>query len=394
MVFRRFIPLTAGVVIVALATVYGASAWRRHSLERRFDAALSALQRGELSAIRDTLEALEGEAEFASRRQLLQGAYLLRSGDPISAWRELHQLKPADDWRAPALEVIGECLYRLGRMAEAEQVFRLAASEQPERPKPRRCLAVIYHEFGAMEAALGELENVARLQPDDFFPHRLMGLIYFEDYGKYGEAIEHYRQALARDPPQDHRHAICRELSQSLIKHRKYSDALEILEQCPADSLVLALKANCYWSLGERNRAHHSLERALALDGNERAALLLKARIHLDEGNADAAIDSLQCAVEQDPHDVESRYQLVLAYRRLGDFEASQRELAHMEDSRQLREQLTDLYRNAMARPMDFQVREQIATVCYRLGKGELAAVWQRAAETCRQMAVAGRVEN
>lgn len=363
----------------------------RRQTDEQFWQVLTALAQGETAGVALLLERLAREPDRAAELKLLRAASQVLAGNDREALRELSAVPSVGAWRASTLYWTGRCVYRLQGPAAAESIFGALAAERPELPEVHRSLALIYHDLGAMEACLAELEDVARLQPDDFFAFRLMGLVYLADRQQDAQATAAYRQALERHPPPGQRAMIVREMAEALVGQRDYSQARAILAEADEDAVVLALRAECSWNLGDYEEAERALERARQRDPRERRALLLQADIYREKRSPDKAIPLLRAVLEQDPHDYPARYQLAQALRQLGQSEAADEELVRVEESRVLRETLRQHYRQAMQDPGDAESREQIAGICRRLGQHELAAVWAKAAEQCRRVALRQR---
>jgi tetratricopeptide (TPR) repeat protein len=126
------------------------------------------------------------------------------------------------------------------------------------------------------------------------------------------------------------------------------------------------------------------LDRAVELSPDERSVLLLDGRMRLDAGDAGAAVVSLKRALARDPHDYECRYQLALAYRRSGRTGAYDVEISRMKRSQDLYKRLSELNLQAIRRPRDAEIRDQLADVCQKLGKHKLAKMWSNAADVFR----------
>lgn len=390
---RKLLVLAVGCAVFMGVSIAGWNAWRRHSLDRRVDQALSQLEQGSNSWIsEELLAAIQDDPRYESQLRLFRGAWLLRSGEPESVFQALGNLRAEGRLRIPLLLVAGEAFYKLGRLSEAEGAFRQIEASAPHNSRAHRWLANIYHDLGNMHACFAQLEKVAALEPDDFFAFRLMGTLNLLDFQRAKEAAECFRQALARNPPAAHLQPIRTELAQALMALNDYAGALEAVDQADSTALVLAIRAECRWGLGEKDRAVDIVRQALVKDPNERAALLLNARIALEDGNAESAVAPLQTLLDRDPHDVTTRYQLSLAYQRLGDKQAAAAEIEKMNASKALREQLGKLYAEAIQRTRDPDVREEIAGLCEKLNQHELAEVWRRSAAHCRQNGGATRV--
>jgi predicted Zn-dependent protease len=154
----------------------------------------------------------------------------------------------------------------------------------------------------------------------------------------------------------------------------------------PDDPWLLALASECNWSMGREKEARPLLASAEESNPDERQVLLLKARIQMETGDPEAAIDPLRRHLQNDRHDFECRYRLALLYQRLGRSHDYERESALMLASQKLRNELNESSDRAVEEPRNAEVRERIAEICERLDKPELAAIYRTAARACRQM--------
>jgi predicted Zn-dependent protease len=179
--------------------------------------------------------------------------------------------------------------------------------------------------------------------------------------------------------------AIRVELGQALQNLNEYAAALDCLEAAEVDAKVLAVMAGAQWGLGQREEAEQLLKRSIALEPAEPVALLLIAKIALEDGKPGEALEPLQRLLERDPHDYSPRYQLSRAYQRLGDTKAAAVELDRMNASKLMFRKLGELYVKTMERTRDAGVREELAEICDKLDRHELAQLWRRSAEYCRR---------
>lgn len=357
--------------------------WHRRQQLQHFETAVAALERQQIEQVADHVRALSKSPEFAPHVHLLRGGMLLRQGNAAAALDELRQTRPDGELRVPALLITGECLYRLGRLLEAERLLLQLAQEQSDNAEAHRWLGAIYYDLGAIDASIAELKQAVRLKPNDHRPHRLLGLIHY-DVERYGEAITHYRRALALRPAAEQQD-IVRELAQSLVHRRDYEGALDVLKQASPNAFVLSLESECYWSLGRPDRARETLKRARSLDSDERSSVLLDARMSIDGGQPEHAIELLRRILVNDSHDYESRYQLAIAYQRLGRSDEYEDQISLLKASKKLHEAFIKLSELANRRPRDADVRDRLAELCQRLGKTDLATMWKRAANACRE---------
>lgn len=353
--------------------------------ETLFPRALDAVKRGKIDRADEIRKTLADTPGYREKARLLRGIVLLRRGEHALALEFLSAVPPKDDLSEPALLYRGECLYRLGRLAEAEVLMRQLVRDDADHVDAHRWLGSIYYDMGANDLALNEFKIVVKLAPKDYRPHWMMAMMYF-DFEQNAQATEHYRRALELEPPAAVRHVIVPELAKSLIADRRFREALKRLTTVKPDITTLPLIAECHWSMGNRKLADETLAKARALDPDARAVLFLQARIELGARRPMAAIAPLKRILKTKPHDARCRYQLALAYRQLERTADYEREMSQWKESKALWEKLTELNIKAIREPANADVRDELAAVCETLGKDHLAVMWRKAAATCRSL--------
>ncbi|MFQ5731014.1 MAG: tetratricopeptide repeat protein [Planctomycetaceae bacterium] len=374
------------LAVLALLLGGGLAGWRtwkerRDRPQQIFDTALASVRKGDLREVDKAIEFLENEPGYASQTRVLRGAALAQRGRVSEALLELQSVSLDGDLRGPVLYWAGRCLEQQGKLVEAESAFRKLLQDEPDHAEAHRRLAGIYHGLGAMDAAVAELEHVVRLDPNDYAAYQLIGDIYHRDGGQENEAVKNYRDALDRHPPETERANIACDLAESLVALRKYREALRALPG-GNNARALTLHAECEWNLNHKENARKLLQRSLQINATLRSSLIFQARLHIDDREPKKAVLLLQRILKTDPHDYPARYQLIQAYRQLGDTAAAERESTRMVESEALRKQLGTLYRRAMKDMNDVGVRRRIAELCEKLGQDRLAAIWKRAAQT------------
>lgn len=383
---RRLVLILSGLLIPAVGIAWLALRTPPADFDRQFQSGLAALERGDDPALTAALDLLEKSSDHEAHFWLLQGGRFLRRGQHEAALRCLAYTRPVGELREPALRLTGECLYRLGRVAEAEGLFRELLREQPDHAEAHRWLAILSYDVGAMNEALTHLAELARLRENDYTPHRLAGQIHL-DFQRYPEAADAYRRCLERHPPPHVRREALVHLARALIPLREYVKAERILRELPDDPEALALRAEAVWSLGESQRAEELVTKALRRTPEDRTSLYLRGRMRLAAGDAAGAVEPLTRLLTRLPHDYEARYQLSLAYQRLGRTEEAQRETERMQQDFARYERMTSLSRQAIEAPRDAEVREELAKLCEELDRPELAQMWRAAAVAVRQYA-------
>ncbi len=299
----------------------------------------------------------------------------------LSRVREHHALWPD----AAALD--GECLFHLGDLRAAATLLEELARRRPDDPEAYRLLAVIYYDLGAMKQAIAHALSLAALEPKNGQPHRLIGMIS-RDYYQVGGAIAAYREALQRQLPPGERAEVACQLAELLIVQlSKHQEALAALDQCPPgfdqQPEVLALRAECLWSLQRRDEARRLADAALGVDADLPHALRLRGTMELDEERPAAALPLLEKAVRLDPHDHKARDRLAAAYRRLDRIPSAEEQERARDRLMERKEALTKLNMQALEKPFDDQVRLDIARVWLQLARPREARLWLQAAVAC-----------
>ena len=384
---RRKRNVLMGIVLLSAGTVVAAIGWTKWQVERTFQKVWREVEEGDYAEVGDAIKVLQGKPEFESQVLLLRAATLMSSKQYEAALRQLVRVEAEGPLLQAKLLLAGRCFYQRGQFSEAASALQTVVDERPDLVGAHRLLVTIYHRLGAANSALAESKQVARLDPDDFHSYRVMGLIYKEDYLDCPQAIDNYRKALARHPPEGEAEIIRRELVECLIDERAYREALDLLAAMDEDAGTWASRAECAWNLGDEEEARRLLKSALASDPDHRRALSLAATVHLEAKELDSAADVLQRIIQQDPHDYRYRYQLAHVYQKLGRWEQAESEIQQADESKKLRSELKKLVDQAGREPHNAEIRQRIADMCETLDQVELADIWRQAATNIHRFA-------
>jgi tetratricopeptide (TPR) repeat protein len=387
----RFVPrLTRQRVslVLLVVAVLGGAGWRY-----RITRADYRLARGE-----EALRARDYEtvAQFAERLEasghpdhaaLLRAEGLCARNRPEFALAELNKVRPDGPLRLQTLALSGRCLLDLGDLPAARALLSTVVDERPDHADAHRGLAAIAYDLGQLGTAVDHLQRVAELDPRDARPHRLIGLIY-KDMGQYARAEDAYRQALERGLPEAGTREVQLELAEVLVRQAKFAEGLAVIDGAPtgAEPGRGALRAECLRGLGRTDEAAAELDRALATHSTA-ALYRLRGQVHEDRGNAAEAFKCFERAVELAPNDHQAHYYLGRALAGAGRKEEADRAFARDAELRKELDRITALTKEAMEKPWDPGVRRELADVCDRMGKSELATLWRKAAATCARTA-------
>lgn len=343
---------------------------------RRGRAALLAIDR---DAVLREVEFLSQSRGYEHHAWLLQGLLLTRLGKLDEAIVYLGKAAEHPAMFVEANTAAAQCLYTSGMYLQAIAAAEAALKRDQECLDARRWLAAAYYDLGALPNAVEELKQISANAPHDPRPDRLLGLIA-KDGEHYVDAIKFYRESLRRDSAQPDLGAIQAELAECQIRLGEFANAMETLKNAEPTAVVATLKAEGFSGLGKSDDAHESLNDALKLDPNYFPAKLAKGKLLLDEGDADAAVQILQSAVQQEPANSQGHFQLSQALRQTANILRADEELQRMRETQAIERQFTDLHESAAQRPNDPEIRFRTGELARQLGKLKLAKIWFRAA--------------
>jgi len=90
-------------------------------------------------------------------------------------------------------------LYRAGKFAEAEAIYRQILEQNPDHPDANHLLGIIAYQHGRLEMALGLIQRAISINNSVAEYHRNLGLV-LAGLGRINEAAAAYEQALRRKP--------------------------------------------------------------------------------------------------------------------------------------------------------------------------------------------------
>ena len=183
-----------------------------------------------------------------------------------------------------------------GRFVEAESLARSFTCDFPTDPLGWKTLGVVLKVLGRTDEALGALERLLELVPNDAEAHNNLGVI-LRDLGRLVEAEESYRQALAIAPDYAEAHSnlgsTLRDLGKSSGAAASYSKAITLQ---PDDS-------GARYSLGVLlydNQQYAEAERLFASVETEKGkSYAVRCAYHLDDRSS--FYDKLDTFLEQYP---------------------------------------------------------------------------------------------
>jgi tetratricopeptide (TPR) repeat protein len=408
--FRRRCLLLAGfAVLLGLSAPIALHWYRSTRPEYRLEQGREALRHGQWD--RAERLALVLDADGAHDHALLLRAETfferarpyLNSNQQSSAtpWLQralqtCNQIRDRDAIHLEAAALAGKCLLYLGEPAQAERAFDFVVHERPDHADAHRSLAAIYYDQGALLRALQHLQEVVRLDPRDGRPHRMMGDIY-KRLGRDGQAIDCFQEALRRTLGRAFANEAREDLAECLLKQSRYAEALQVLNECDAQAgpspRRLAWRAECLYAQGQTTEARTLLDRALADHPASTELLRLRARLHQDAHELEAAAALLVRVVALDRHDYPGRYQLALTYESLGRADEAAEQHRLCQQTKNYLAEIEQRKMEAINQPWDAAVRRRLAELCRKLDQPEQARMWLRAAEACAPAQTANPID-
>lgn len=373
----------AGVVV--LGTVL-ADVATRSTAERLLHLGRDALRRSEWDQVQRCADRL-ALSEDRDGARLLRGEMLYAQKKLASAIDVLNRVRSDGAVRVQAALIQGLAYLELGDSRNADAAFRYVLDHQPDNVDALRGLASIAYYQGMWLHAGDYLRRLTTLVPEDGRPHWTLGMIY-RDLSIWNEAEQHLRNALERHLPPAALVAAQADLAQVLASLKKYDEALAVTDKIPAaerSPTVWQIRADCWRSLNRLLVAEREAGQAATRFPDHAELVAEYGLILLDQEQTTEAIRVLQQSLQRDPHMIRARQGLVRAYQRLGQSDEAAQQQRLIQDTEGYLKQLSDLTDTAMKKPWDASVRMQLAKVCQKLNKTELARSWALAAAACEQ---------
>lgn len=354
-------------------------AWESQWPERCFERGLRELAAGNPRAALAESRKLRTATGFEAQSHVLAGAALADSGRYAEALGRLEQVPESSPVAARAMTLAARCRYQLGQFRDAAAVALAALQQDETAIEARRWLASALYDLGAAGPAAEQLRLIARADPHDGRPDRLLGLIE-KDHEAYDRAVEHYQESLRRDPRPADRCEIVKELAQSQIRLSRFNDALKSLADCDETAAMLTLAAECHAALGRPEAARAAVDRALDDEPDLIEARLLRVDLNLAKGAFRDAVEDLEHVLRLRPYHQQAHFKLSQAYSRLGDRAKADEHVALMKESQALAREFSDLHDMITADAEDPEPRHRLGVLAQKRGERDLARMWFRAA--------------
>jgi tetratricopeptide (TPR) repeat protein len=313
---------------LALARQQGANAAALLPIHLQLGQALARLGRADEAALHFAeSQRLSAQGTTTEREELAR--YLADSADPEGAkpaspsLAETAALKRLPPDRRQALEreaaaALARTYLNLGvlhaqaeRFARAAELFEKAAALDPTLPQVQQSLGVAYFNARAFDKATGPLERALAARPEDATLKRMLGLAWIN--------LQEYRKAaalLADDPERESNPSLQFAYGLALVKSERAAEAEAVFSRLLArhgDSPeVSVMLGQAHAQQGDFEAAVQSLRRALELKEDVAEANATLGVIYLKQGRLEEAEAALRAELRSHPADLLARQHLAV----------------------------------------------------------------------------------
>ncbi|GAC1355377.1 MAG: hypothetical protein NVSMB3_00500 [Acidobacteriaceae bacterium] len=291
------------------------------------DVALSAFN----SALRlspNSIPALEGASEVAFRidrsqaRELLRRLLVLLPDEPnangmagmldyeegqwAAAVQHFSKAGTAIATQEAALEAQAASLYRLGRPAEAEAVFRAIAERWPDDRQVRYNLALAQTRQGLEKEALATLQPLLDTADQPVFS---LASSLYESQGDTPNAVAVLRRAIQQDPRNPQNYIDFAALS---FDHSSFAAGISMLDaglsQLPQSAALHVARGILYMQNAQAEKAAQDFELANKLDPRQSFGLEAQGLTEMQRHNLPEALAKVQQSLQATPQSAYLNY--------------------------------------------------------------------------------------
>jgi putative PEP-CTERM system TPR-repeat lipoprotein len=253
---------------------------------------------------------------------LLMGTALAGLKQLDAAVTEVEKAIELDPDRALTYTNLGSLRVAQGDMSSAREYFVRATSIDPKSVRARLALANFYWGSGQRDDAIRTLNEALAIDASDAMLRRLLAFFYMAS-NRPAEAEAHLK-AVAEQSPDPNARAM---LADFYRRARRFPEALQVLDTIGQDETTFALvnirRALIQFDQGNRDQAHLLLERVLARNAGDIAALLARAQFYASERKLDEALQAAEAATKADRTIVPAHFVLARVQAARGNTEAA-----------------------------------------------------------------------
>jgi tetratricopeptide (TPR) repeat protein len=151
------------------------------------------------------------------------------------------------------------------------------------------------------ERQLADFDSAVKADPTNTDAGRALALLYIQN-GENEKAVATLQKLLERDADNP---TILAELAETLTNLKKYDEALKycdgVIKQAPRATVGYNLRARVKVMKEDIQGALKDLDEALAINGNDMQALLMRSNLHASQGNDDLAKADVEKLLKQAP---------------------------------------------------------------------------------------------
>jgi len=218
--------------------------------------------------------------------------------------------------------------------------------------------------------------------PEDSRPYYLRGVMH-RNASLFNKAERDLRRALDIEPGDS---AAALSLAETLYEQGRAEQAVAFFQSAesgPNEAAARIGRARCLRSLGRPEEARRLLEGVLSSSRMNTEALVELARLDVEGGDHQAAIDRLGPVAEKEARNREFRFVLGTALRRVGRNEEARAHLEYTAEAGRELDRAARLILQVAKQPRDADLRQQIGRIHLDYGLRKDGVTWLESALEC-----------
>lgn len=232
----------------------------------------------------------------------------------------------------------GEIAFVMKNTPAALRTFEEVAQAYPQNIQSRRHLAEMYYDLGVLQRTMQLCGEISILAPTDPQPERMMGMLS-KDFARNKQAIEHYQEALRRDPDFDDAEQARVELASVYVTMRQHPQALNVLQQMknPNTADALSIAAQCHLALGDIQTAASTCDKAIKESPRHEKALETRGIIHMESGESSDARLLFEKTIAVNPANDQALFKLAAVCQQMQDADNAKKYQSEFERIKELK---------------------------------------------------------